>query len=155
MDPTKRGRQYSKGNRQKVAIIAALLSDAELLVLDEPTSGQDAEEKAQLMSLLDELNQQGIGIILVTHDMELLLAHSRRAVVLHQGGKVFDGLTEELFAAAAAAKVAEWGLRVPDAAAVAGKLEKPLGAVRTVEELADRIEGRLRGDERENPGAPV
>ena len=38
---------------------------------------------------------------------------------------------------------------------LAGKLEKPLGAVRTVEELADRIEGRLRGDEREKPGAPV
>ena len=148
-------RGLTRSFRQRIAIASALALKPRLLILDEPTSGQDAEEKAQLMSLLDELNQQGIGIILVTHDMELLLAHSRRAVVLHQGGQVFDGLTEELFAAAAAAKVAEWGLRVPDAAAVAGKLEKPLGAVRTVEELADRIEGRLRGDEREKPGAPV
>ena len=148
-------RGLTRSFRQRIAIASALALKPRLLILDEPTSGQDAEEKAQLMSLLDELNQQGIGIILVTHDMELLLAHSRRAVVLHQGGKVFDGLTEELFAAAAAAKVAEWGLRVPDAAAVAGKLEKPLGAVRTVEELADRIEGRLRGDEREKTGAPV
>ena len=148
-------RGLTRSFRQRIAIASALALKPRLLILDEPTSGQDAEEKAQLMSLLDELNQQGIGIILVTHDMELLLAHSRRAVVLHQGGKVFDGLTEELFAAATAAKVAEWGLRVPDAAAVAGKLEKPLGAVRTVEELADRIEGRLRGDEREKPGAPV
>ena len=148
-------RGLTRSFRQRIAIASALALKPRLLILDEPTSGQDAEEKAQLMSLLDELNQRGIGIILVTHDMELLLAHTRRAVVLHQGGKVFDGLTEELFAAAAAAKVAEWGLRVPDAAAVAGKLEKPLGAVRTVEELADRIEGRLRGDEREKPGAPV
>ena len=148
-------RGLTRSFRQRIAIASALALKPRLLILDEPTSGQDAEEKAQLMSLLDELNQQGIGIILVTHDMELLLAHTRRAVVLHQGGKVFDCLTEELFAAAAAAKVAEWGLRVPDAAAVAGKLEKPLGAVRTVEELADRIEGRLRGDEREKPGAPV
>ena len=148
-------RGLTRSFRQRIAIASALALKPRLLILDEPTSGQDAEEKAQLMSLLDELNQQGIGIILVTHDMELLLAHSRRAVVLHQGEKVFDGQTEELFADDAAAKVAEWGLRVPDAAAVAGKLAKPLGAVRTVEELADRIEGRLRGDEREKPGAPV
>ena len=148
-------RGLTRSFRQRIAIASALALNPRLLILDEPTSGQDAEEKAQLMSLLDELNQQGIGIILVTHDMELLLAHTRRAVVLHQGEKVFDGQTEELFADDAAAKVAEWGLRVPDAAAVAGKLEKPLGAVRTVEELADRIEGRLRGDEREKTGAPV
>ena len=148
-------RGLTRSFRQRIAIASALALNPRLLILDEPTSGQDAEEKAQLMSLLDELNQQRIGIILVTHDMELLLAHTRRAVVLHQGEKVFDGQTEELFADDAAAKVAEWGLRVPDAAAVAGKLEKPLGAVRTVEELADRIEGRLRGDEREKPGAPV
>ena len=148
-------RGLTRSFRQRIAIASALALKPRLLILDEPTSGQDAEEKAQLMSLLDELNQRGIGIILVTHDMELLLAHTRRAVVLHQGEKVFDGQTEELFADDAAAKVAEWGLRVPDAAAVAGKLEKPLGAVRTVEELADRIEGRLRGDEREKTGAPV
>ena len=148
-------RGLTRSFRQRIAIASALALKPRLLILDEPTSGQDAEEKAQLMSLLDELNQRGLGIILVTHDMELLLAHTRRAVVLHQGEKVFDGQTEELFADDAAAKVAEWGLRVPDAAAVAGKLEKPLGAVRTVEELADRIEGRLRGDEREKTGAPV
>ena len=148
-------RGLTRSFRQRIAIASALALKPRLLILDEPTSGQDAEEKSQLMKLLDELNQQGIGIILVTHDMELLLAHTRRAVVLHQGEKVFDGLTEELFAATTATKVSEWGLRVPDVAAVAGKLEKPLGAVRTVEELADRIEGRLRGDEREKTGAPV
>ena len=148
-------RGLTRSFRQRIAIASALALKPRLLILDEPTSGQDAEEKSQLMKLLDELNQQGIGIILVTHDMELLLAHTRRAVVLHQGEKVFDGLTDELFAATTATKVSEWGLRVPDVAAVAGKLEKPLGAVRTVEELADRIEGRLRGDEREKPGAPV
>ena len=148
-------RGLTRSFRQRIAIASALALKPRLLILDEPTSGQDAEEKSQLMKLLDELNQQGIGIILVTHDMELLLAHTRRAVVLHQGNKVFDGLTEELFASDAAIQVAEWGLRVPDVAAVAGKLKNPLGAVRTVEELADRIEGQLRGDEREKSGAPV
>ena len=148
-------RGLTRSFRQRIAIASALALKPRLLILDEPTSGQDAEEKSQLMKLLDELNQQGIGIILVTHDMELLLAHTRRAVVLHQGEKVFDGLTEELFAATTATKVSEWGLRVPDVAAVAAKLKNPLGAVRTVEELADRIEGQLRGDEGEKSGAPV
>lgn len=148
-------RGLTRSFRQRIAIASALALKPRLLILDEPTSGQDAEEKAQLMKLLDELNQQGIGIILVTHDMELLLAHTRRAVVLHQGEKVFDGLTEELFAATTATKVSEWGLRVPDVAAVAAKLKNPLGAVRTVEQLADRIEGQLRGDEGEKTGAPV
>ena len=148
-------RGLTRSFRQRIAIASALALKPRLLILDEPTSGQDAEEKAQLMKLLDELNQQGIGIILVTHDMELLLAHTRRAVVLHQGEKVFDGLTEELFAATTATKVSEWGLRVPDVAAVAAKLKKPLGAVRTVEQLADRIEGQLRGDEGEKSGTPV
>ena len=148
-------RGLTRSFRQRIAIASALALKPRLLILDEPTSGQDAEEKSQLMKLLDELNQQGIGIILVTHDMELLLAHTRRAVVLHQGEKVFDGLTEELFAATTATKVSEWGLRVPDVAAVAAKLKNPLGAVRTVEQLADRIEGQLRGDEGEKSGAPV
>lgn len=148
-------RGLTRSFRQRIAIASALALKPRLLILDEPTSGQDAEEKSQLMKLLDELNQQGIGIILVTHDMEMLLAHTRRAVVLHQGEKVFDGLTEELFAATTATKVSEWGLRVPDVAAVAAKLKNPLGAVRTVEQLADRIEGQLRGDEGEKSGAPV
>ena len=148
-------RGLTRSFRQRIAIASALALKPRLLILDEPTSGQDAEEKSQLMKLLDELNQQGIGIILVTHDMELLLAHTRRAVVLHQGEKVFDGLTDELFAATTATKVSEWGLRVPDVAAVAAKLKNPLGAVRTVEQLADRIEGQLRGDEGEKSGAPV
>lgn len=148
-------RGLTRSFRQRIAIASALALKPRLLILDEPTSGQDAEEKFQLMKLLDELNQQGIGIILVTHDMELLLAHTRRAVVLHQGEKVFDGLTEDLFAATTATKVSEWGLRVPDVAEVAGKLKNPLGAIRTVDELADRIEGQLRGDEREKSGAPV
>ena len=55
--------------RQRIAIASALALRPRLLILDEPTSGQDAEEKNQLMQLLDTLNRQGIGVILVTHDL--------------------------------------------------------------------------------------
>ena len=91
-------RGLTRSFRQKVAIASALALRPRLLILDEPTSGQDEEEKQQLMQLLGDLNRRGLGVILVTHDMELLLEHTRRTVVLHHGEKVFDGPTIELFA---------------------------------------------------------
>jgi len=86
-------RGLARSVRQKIAIASALALKPRLLILDEPTSGQDADEKIQLMGLLGNLNRQGIGVILVTHDMEMLLEHTRRTVVLHQGTKVYDGPT--------------------------------------------------------------
>ena len=64
LDPTKRARTYSKGNRQKVALIAALASDADLLVLDEPTAGLDPLMEALFQELIVELNQAGRTVLL-------------------------------------------------------------------------------------------
>ena len=147
-------RGLARSFRQKVAIASALALKPRLLILDEPTSGQDEEEKNQLMQLLGELNQRGIGVILVTHDMELLLEHTRRTVVLHHGEKVYDGPTIGLFADPAR-NVGAWGLRVPDAAAVAGKLTKIKTSVRSVEELAVCIQQHRGGKKDEEPGASV
>lgn len=148
-------RGQTRSVRQRIAIASALSLKPRLLILDEPTSGQDANEKAQLMALLAELNQQGVGVILVTHDMELLLAHTRRAVVMNQGTVVFDGPTEDLFAVSAERRVADWGLRTPDAAAVAGKLTQPVGSVRSVEDLANLLQDRLRRGKDEKSGTAV
>ena len=147
-------RSLPRSVRQRIAIASALALKPRFLILDEPTSGQDAEEKIQLMELLTDLNRQGIGIILVTHDMELMLAHTKRAVVLHKGEKVFDGPTETLFSEIGH-NVTEWGLRIPDAAAVAGKLSVTMKPVCTVEELALRIKKQLRGEKDEDTGATV
>lgn len=147
-------RGLARSFRQKIAIASALALKPRMLILDEPTSGQDQEEKTQLMHLLNELNQQGIGVILVTHDMELLLEHTRRTVVLHHGEKVYDGPTIELFADPAR-DVDVWGLRVPDAAAIAGKLAKITATVRSVEELAVCIQQHLGGKADEKFGAPM
>lgn len=148
-------RGQTRSVRQRIAIASALSLRPRLLILDEPTSGQDANEKAQLMSLLEELNQSGIGVILVTHDMELLLAHTRRAVVMHQGAVAFDGPTEDLFATSAEQRIADWGLRIPAAAAVAGKLLQPVGNVRSVEDLASQLQYQWRSGKDEKPGAAV
>jgi ABC-2 type transport system ATP-binding protein len=67
LDPGKRGRQYSKGNRQKVAIVAALASDAELLILDEPTSGLDPLMEAVFTEVVGEAKKRGASVLLSSH----------------------------------------------------------------------------------------
>src|SRR5688572_13059768 len=67
LDPTKKGRTYSKGNRQKVAIVAALASDAELLVLDEPTAGLDPLMEVVFQDVVSQLKAEGRTVLLSSH----------------------------------------------------------------------------------------
>src|SRR5882762_8226238 len=67
LDPTKKGRAYSKGNRQKVALVAALASDVELLLLDEPTTGLDPLMEASFRACLEDEKQRGRTILLSSH----------------------------------------------------------------------------------------
>lgn len=132
-------RSLSKGQKQRLAIASALALEPRLLILDEPTSGQDAREKAALMALLVGLNAKGTAILLVTHDMELLARYAHRAVVLAGGRVVYDGGVRALFAGGAA--VEDWGLREPATAKVARGL-KPFGFATeavTPEELSGAI----------------
>ena len=74
LDPTKKGRAYSKGNRQKVALVAALASDVELLILDEPTSGLDPLMEAVFRECVATSAARGRTVLLSTH----ILPRSRR-----------------------------------------------------------------------------
>lgn len=114
-------RQLSRGQKQKVAIASAIAMRPKLLILDEPTSGQDPWEARNLMELLTDLNKQGITIILVTHDMELIAQYAGRAVVLDSGHKVFDGTPAELFTGSQ--DIAAWGLKPPAAVALSRQLD--------------------------------
>jgi ABC-2 type transport system ATP-binding protein len=67
LDPTKKGRSYSKGNRQKVALIAALASDVELLLLDEPTAGLDPLMEVVFQDVIRELKAAGRTVLLSSH----------------------------------------------------------------------------------------
>ncbi|SMD14728.1 energy-coupling factor ABC transporter ATP-binding protein [Sporomusa malonica] len=104
-------RTLSRGQKQKVAIASAIAMKPQVLILDEPTSGQDPWEAQTLMELLTDLNQQGITIILVTHDMELIAQYAARVVVLEQGHKVFDGIPAGLFDGSQ--DIGAWGLMPP------------------------------------------
>ncbi len=74
LDPTKKGRTYSKGNRQKVALVAALASDVELLVLDEPTTGLDPLMESVFQQCVEEFRQLGHTVLLSSH----ILAEAER-----------------------------------------------------------------------------
>ena len=96
LDPSKRGRSYSKGNRQKVAVIAALMTRAPLLVMDEPSSGLDPLITATFQQLLREAKQRGQSILLSSHILSEVEAVCDRVAVLRQGVCVEQGTLAEL-----------------------------------------------------------
>jgi energy-coupling factor transporter ATP-binding protein EcfA2 len=88
----------SEGERRRVALAATLATRPRLLVLDEPTVGQDGGEKARLGSLLRELASAGDSALVVTHDVEFAAAHCERVVVLAGGAVLADGPASEILA---------------------------------------------------------
>lgn len=96
LDPTKRGRQYSKGNRQKVAIVAALASDAELLVLDEPTSGLDPLMEAVFTDVVADAKARGTSVLLSSHILAEVETLADRLSIIRDGTIVETGTLTEL-----------------------------------------------------------
>jgi zinc transport system ATP-binding protein len=86
--------QLSGGQRQRAFIARALASEADLLVLDEPTVGVDVESVEAFYELLDVLNDEGITIVLIEHDLSAVTEHAERVVCLNREIH-FDGPTEE------------------------------------------------------------
>ena len=93
LDPTKKGRAYSKGNRQKVALVAALASDAELLLLDEPTSGLDPLMETVFQ---DEIRTAGRTVLLSSHILAEVEALCDRVSIIRAGRTVEAGTLVEL-----------------------------------------------------------
>ena len=80
----------SYGQKKRVTIASMLALDPRVLILDEPTAGQDHRHYAEIMDFLVELNHRGVTILLITHDMHLMLEYTPRAVVLAGGKKIAD-----------------------------------------------------------------
>lgn len=89
--------ELSGGERRRVALAGILALKPDILVLDEPTTGLDPKGQLKLMGLLDKLNSEGTTIIIVTHNMSVVLKHSKRVIELDKGNIVFDGNTVEYF----------------------------------------------------------
>lgn len=91
LDPTKKGRAYSKGNRQKVSLISALSSNARLLVLDEPTSGLDPLMENVFRQTVREARDRGVTVLLSSHILTETEALCRRVTVIRAGRTVESG----------------------------------------------------------------
>ena len=136
-------RALTKGQRQLVAIASALAMEPEMLILDEPTSGQDSQSADKLMKLLAGLHAGGRTIILVTHNMELLARYAKRAIIMDQGRKAFDGPVAELFGQSR--DVAAWGLREPSTTLISRELAPYGVALTSCPDTLARDIGRLAG----------
>jgi ABC-2 type transport system ATP-binding protein len=96
LDPTKKGRAYSKGNRQKVALVAALAADAELLVLDEPTSGLDPLMEQVFAECVAERTAAGVTVLLSSHILSEVERLADRVTIIREGRAVETGTLEEM-----------------------------------------------------------
>jgi ABC-2 type transport system ATP-binding protein len=96
LDPTKKGRTYSKGNRQKVALVAALASDVELLLLDEPTAGLDPLMDATFRDHIGQFRAAGRTVLLSSHILSEVEALCDRVSIIRQGVVVESGTMAQL-----------------------------------------------------------
>lgn len=86
----------SYGQKKRVTIASILAMDPEIVILDEPTAGQDFRRYTEIMEFLRGLNSLGVTIILITHDMHLMLEYTRRAVVFTDGKVIADSDCEDI-----------------------------------------------------------
>ena len=96
LDPTKKARTYSKGNRQKVALVAALASDAELLLLDEPTSGLDPIMEAAFTESIREVKEHGRSVLLSSHIFAEVEKLADTVTIIRNGVTVETGSITQL-----------------------------------------------------------
>ncbi|MGV9884957.1 ABC transporter ATP-binding protein [Streptomyces sp. NPDC003006] len=96
LDPTKKGRTYSKGNRQKVALVAAFASDVDLLILDEPTSGLDPLMEEVFQGCVAEERERGRTILLSSHILSEVETLCDRVSIIRKGRTVESGSLAEL-----------------------------------------------------------
>ena len=112
--------RLSRGERQRLAIASILAMRPRILILDEPTGGQDRQQVSRLIATLHQLNVEGHTIVLVTHDLELLAECTGRALVMFQGEILLDGTPREVFrevdtlkrTALAPPQITRWSLAV-------------------------------------------
>jgi energy-coupling factor transport system ATP-binding protein len=87
----------SKGERQRLALASVLAVKPQLLIIDEPTTGQDERNSRRIAELLVQLNKSGVTVVVITHDLRLVSEYAERVVVLNNGRLVTAGSTRKVF----------------------------------------------------------
>ncbi|MGC9214906.1 energy-coupling factor ABC transporter ATP-binding protein, partial [Athalassotoga sp.] len=86
-----------RGQKRRLGVASVLAMHPEIIIVDEPTTGQDYKMSKEIMQLLKKLNEDGTTIIVITHDMRLVAEFCPRSIVMNQGKIVYDGSTFDLF----------------------------------------------------------
>jgi energy-coupling factor transport system ATP-binding protein len=147
--------QLSRGQRQRLAVASVLAMEPRILIVDEPTTGQDWKESVELMELVKRLNGKGHTCLVTTHNMNLVSLYARRVVVMSQGRILLDGPTQDVFREMD--QLVRAGIKPPEVYELARtllpgiRLERPL----TPQDLADLlIERVLATPARQEKGGP-
>ena len=82
--------------KKRAGLARALATQADIYLIDEPTAGQDLKHYTEIMDFLKELNEQGMTVVLITHDMHLMLEYTPRAIVFHEGRIIADKSAAEV-----------------------------------------------------------
>ena len=131
----------SRGQRQNLAVATALIHDPKLILLDEPTTGQDRRSLSGLLGMLSRLNQQGNTTVMITHDMDIVAAYATRVIVMADGQIIFDGHPRDVFYDQFEA-MASLNLRPPTIVDFCRRLEdKGCPRLLIVDELVQCLEG--------------
>jgi energy-coupling factor transport system ATP-binding protein len=134
----------SKGQRQRLAVAAVLAMGPDILIVDEPTTGQDARSIASIMGLLCELQRQGKTILIITHDMTLVVEYCQRVVAFRDGLVAFTGTPTELFSNQEVLR--RTGLRAPMSATLTARLRQQkadLPSLMTVRQWTEALRSSL------------
>ncbi|HIP89761.1 MAG TPA: ABC transporter ATP-binding protein [Thermococcus paralvinellae] len=128
----------SGGEKQRLAIACVLSMRPRYLILDEPTTGLDEKSAKSVKEVIRKLKEEGHGIMLITHDMELVLELADRVVLLFEGVKIFDGSVNEFFRL----DLRNYDLDRPELLRISERLN--IGFVRNVDEFVTQILERVR-----------
>lgn len=144
LDPTKKARTYSKGNRQKVAVVAAFASRAELLLLDEPTSGLDPLMEATFQECVREVRAEGATVLLSSHILAEAEALSDRVSIVKAGRVVQSGSLADLRHLTRTTVIAETATPATALASLPGVHEPQLADGRVTFDVdSDHLDGAI------------
>ena len=106
-------RLLSGGEKRRLALAGILALDSDIFIFDEPFANLDWPSVRQVCELLEKLKKEGKTILVLTHELEKILAYANRFIILSQGRAVFDGSVEEGLSEQMLTKLENWGIRNP------------------------------------------
>ncbi len=127
----------SRGERQRVALASVLVLETDILVLDEPTTGQDYRECVEIMEIVKDLNRMGKTIIMVSHDIEVVADYCERTIILHQGRVLEDDATHVVLRKSESLMLS--GLEPPQIIQLALRFGPLFQHVRSPEDMAEAV----------------